>query len=43
MMGLFKFLFNKNTLFYNSSEQRQYEFNHQLRKDSISANQIRSF
>lgn len=39
MMGLLKFLFNKNTLFYNSKEQRQYAFNHERRKDSIIAHQ----
>lgn len=43
MMDLFKFLFNKNTFFYSSSEQRQYEFNHELRKEAISVNHLRSF
>ena len=43
MKELFRFLFSKNTLFYNSKEQRQYLLNIEQTKGHISANHLRLF
>ena len=43
MLELFRFLFNKNTQFHSFNEQRDYELTHEIRKETIRVNHLRSF